>query len=324
MKKELNFADYYRVIGMGCILLCHFTQESRNPYLNMLAQFFNIGVPMFIILSGFLFGIRGGQSADTIQWLEKRFVRVYIPYGLFVFLLLVIHLICGKNVLRLDWLWLIMGMQGTVVGVQGAEQTWFITTILLCYLVTPILDKCCNWDSQRKNVLKVALIIIPSVLALIAPIYVSTMCSPICWYGLAYILGNEFDHVQFDKKWAVVAFIIMCSAFGIRLVARMIIDGTILYNRIVTGYTHAIAAFAIFYLVAFLTKDWRLGRVTAWLSSISFEVYLYHYMFCVGPVRLFSLTESWLINCGLVIIITVAIASFMKMVSNVITKRIHK
>lgn len=62
MRNEYNFATYYRVLGMLFILLCHFTQESSNIYLNMSAQFFNIGVDIFIILSGFLFGIRGGTE----------------------------------------------------------------------------------------------------------------------------------------------------------------------------------------------------------------------------------------------------------------------
>ena len=57
---KYGFATYYRALGTLFILLCHFTSQSSNQILDMSAQFFNIGVEMFIILSGFLFGIRGG------------------------------------------------------------------------------------------------------------------------------------------------------------------------------------------------------------------------------------------------------------------------
>lgn len=59
-KRNYNFATWLRVAGMVSILLCHYVQQSHNALLNMSAQFFNIGVELFIILSGFLFGVRGG------------------------------------------------------------------------------------------------------------------------------------------------------------------------------------------------------------------------------------------------------------------------
>ena len=58
--KKLSFVTWLRAIGVIFILLCHYVQQSQNAILNISAQFFNIGVELFIILSGFLFGIRGG------------------------------------------------------------------------------------------------------------------------------------------------------------------------------------------------------------------------------------------------------------------------
>lgn len=322
MRKEYSFATYYRVLGMIFILLCHFTQESINPYLNMSAQFFNIGVDMFIILSGFLFGTRIGQMGNTIQWLKRRFKRIYVPYELFIATLFVIHLFYDKNVLKLDWLWLSLGLQGSVVGILGAEQTWFITSILLCYLATPILDKCSAGSNHRRNVIKGILMIAPAMLALIPQAYVSVVLSPICWYGVAFLAGSEFEGIRIHTRGFFRAFLIMCGSFCVRLVARMLIDGTILYDRIVTSYTQVIAAFAMFYIVAYLTQEKPMGLIMRFVSSISFEVYLYHYMFCVGPVRLFSLTENWLVECCLVTIISIVISCSMKKVSDRVAKRI--
>lgn len=225
--------------------------------------------------------------------------------------------------MRWDWLWLILGMQGSIVGVQGAEQTWFISSILLCYLATPIFAKCCA-ENYSRNITKGVLSVMPVILALAAPAYVSTVYVPICWYGLAYFIGSEATRIQLCTKGAFCAFLTMCSAFGVRLIARMMVDGTILYDRIVVSYTQVIAAFAMFYIVAYLAIEKPVGCCVRWLGAISFEVYLYHYMFCVGPVRLFSLAGNWLIDCCIVTIITVSIASIMKIVSDKIAKGIQK
>lgn len=121
------------------ILMCHFTAQSSNSILNMSSQFFNIGVEIFIILSGFLFGTRSGEICkEPRKWYRKRLQRIYIPYEIFILILAVVHILRGINIFKLDWLWLMLGLQGSVVGVLGAEQTWFITPLLICYAITPI------------------------------------------------------------------------------------------------------------------------------------------------------------------------------------------
>lgn len=53
--KEI-FISYLRVFAMILILACHIVQEHNNSYINMTAQFLNVGVPIFIIISGYLYG----------------------------------------------------------------------------------------------------------------------------------------------------------------------------------------------------------------------------------------------------------------------------
>lgn len=137
--KKYNFATWLRAVAVIMILLFHFVIESNNTVLNMSAQFFNIGVDLFIILSGFLFGTQGEIKWAWV-WYRKRLKRIFVPYELFILLLAVVHIVMGKFVLKMDWLWLMLGLQGSVVGVQGAEQTWFITPLLLCYAITPVVS----------------------------------------------------------------------------------------------------------------------------------------------------------------------------------------
>lgn len=320
---KYEFATYYRVLGTIFILLCHFTAQSSSSLINMSAQFFNIGVEMFIILSGFLFGMRGGYYKNPTDWIMKRLKRIYVPYELFVFVLLIIHVLCGRNVFHIDWFWFILGLQGSVVGVLGGEQTWFITAILLCYALTPGISYLYERALLRKTLCAI-LIATPTVLALVPPAFIHTLGSLVCWYGLAYIIGQESDRIRVFRKNAILAFTTMCASFGIRLLTKMLCDGTIMYERIVVGYTQTVAALAIFYLVFYFTRSWKPNKIIDFIGKISFEIYLYHYMFCVGPIRLFGVINNWIVNCGVVTLLTVVIAIIMNYCGEYFSTRIEK
>lgn len=42
---------------MILILACHIVQQHSNEYIKMTAQFLNVGVSIFILISGYLYGI---------------------------------------------------------------------------------------------------------------------------------------------------------------------------------------------------------------------------------------------------------------------------
>ena len=104
---------------------------------------------------------------------------------------------------------------------------------------------------------------------------------------------------------------------------RMYFDGSYLYDRITVSYTQAIAAFCIFYIIAYLFKNRETGRLVSRVSEISFEIYLYHYMFTVGPLKLFGLTGYWCFDCILVTVVVVIISIIMNRCSSVINKNLN-
>lgn len=184
-------------------------------------------------------------------------------------------------------MWFVLGLQGSVVGVLGAEQTWFITVMLGCYALTPVIGHIVNLgNAKRKGFLSIAflLLILPFLFSLIPEAFVSTLLSPICWYTLAYLAGTKFEDIKLSREKAGVVFAVMCVAFGIRLIASFFWDGTNFYGRIAVEYTQALAAFSIFYIFAYVFREKKPPRVVTFLSEISFENYLYHYMFIVGPL----------------------------------------
>lgn len=63
-KRGYNWISNLRVISMLMILLCHLIAEAPFVLFRFTSQFFNVGVPIFMI-SGFLFGIK--EIKETIS-----------------------------------------------------------------------------------------------------------------------------------------------------------------------------------------------------------------------------------------------------------------
>ena len=58
------------------------------------------------------------------------------------------------------------------------------------------------------------------------------------------------------------------------------------------------------------------GKMISFISAVSFEVYLYHYMFCVGPLQIFGRTYNWATDCVAIVMVTFLIAFAMKQAGN--------
>lgn len=224
-----------------------------------------------------------------------------------------------------NWLLMAAGMKGLYGGLlKGANHTWFVTAILLCYLVTPLIGKLSLWLSEQKDRQIIAIFaagggIIPILLAVIPIDFVSTLGAPIVTYGFAYILGANFEKVKKKNKTALLSLFVIAALFCIRFVLRRYLDGTIWYDKVTTYYTMTLSSFCIFCIFAcFLDK--KPPRFVNWFSKISFEVYLYHYMFCTGPVKLFGLTPFWITDCMLVTVVAVAIAGVMNTAAELLNK----
>lgn len=183
MQKNTEFVSILRAFAVICILLYHLIQECGNPYLKMTSQFFNIGVNLFIIISGFCFGLQG-HIENTTNWFLKRIKRIFVPYELFLIILSIIYIVKDLKFHRENWISCILGIQGARVGVLGADHTWFLTALLICYMLTPFISSFCD-KYNNKKIMKWCIVgevfCIPAILACVPDISVYTIGSNVCF-----------------------------------------------------------------------------------------------------------------------------------------------
>lgn len=89
-KQESVAISYLRVTAMTFIVVCHFMQALASHW----AWVFNIGVQIFLLISGFLYGHK--HVDNWLNWYKKRFVRIYVPFFLFFVAVLPLYAVTDK------------------------------------------------------------------------------------------------------------------------------------------------------------------------------------------------------------------------------------
>lgn len=307
--------SYLRVFAMILIFACHIVQEDNNEYIQMTAQFLNVGVSIFIIISGYLYG---GKEINEgyFNWIIKRTKRILIPMYFFMIYLLIVNIIRENRLNVMNWIAYIFNLQGFEIYVHGAEHLWYLTIIMICYLITPILNK------YKKILNKKAIIIygiFGVVLQVITSYYFSTQIgiylTYIYLYIIAYYISYKWNRI-ISRKMMFRSFIIALVSCLIRVISKVLFDDSIGYNVFVVGYTQAIIAFCIFFIFNCSFKEDRANNIINLLDSLSFNIYLVHYMYIVGPIRLMWITSSFTINTLIIIVITIVTAYVLEIIVN--------
>ena len=123
-----------RLLSLCSIVACHICQL----YGLGIAWVLNIGVQVFLVISGWLYGMRSDVDAVGC-WYVKRLLRICLPYWLVLIPLLVVDVFFASQVVTVKIA--ILSTAGVRSGsVPNGAHLWYISVMLLCYLVTPILS----------------------------------------------------------------------------------------------------------------------------------------------------------------------------------------
>ena len=316
-----------RICGMLLIVLCHVLVCYNVPMGSALSGFFNCGVELFLLISGYLFGQR--LIDNWTAFYSKRFRTVTVPAiivsALVIAALLIVHqplewqsivayLLDAAGVLFLNWDFVTNNLFNEILSLG---PLWFTTIIMLCYLLIPLLQRVSHMNSIRY----ILFIIIGLVIVIICPfIHLE--------YFFIFTIGYFAGKLNLLDKIGCREFLLFTGLFILSLLFRVwahhYFGSSPLYARLTVIPSTGSGAWFII-LFAFInrtspekTKSFASTRTIQMCDEYSYYVFLSHGVFCMGTFNLYSLFSLPLATV-LFILFTVAGAFFIRVVSRYIT-----
>ena len=322
-----------RIISMVFIVLCHICSHTGRI---ALSQFLNVGVPIFFLLSGYLYG--GKTITNGKVWISKRLFRLYLPLLAWIAVVTVAALL--KRSALPTWyqyLTLFLNLQGIRFILTMLPKVfagpWFFTSIMFCYLAV------LGYQYLEKKHPKLDRLFRFGGIAPLA-VFIVLACFRISTDGLLiFFVGYQLRQRGYleDKKNVSRMIVSGVAAFVlsvlIRIGCRRLIDGTLLYDEIIVPLTHiGIASSALVAIKAFaliwpsVLEGIGKNRLTRYLDRISIYVYICHDWFIKDIIlAVFDLSAPiWLIVPVFIILVLVTASVLYFIFERVIGRRLNR
>lgn len=320
MNGRLPVFDYIRTYSMVCILICHFlfNWESTSGVGRWFGATFNV---VFLALSAILLGMKWTENereALPLPFLKKRIARltwVYYPFlvMMFCFLYLISHTTFGyKDILMhiafLPWF----------DKMPGFGHLWFITMIVFCYLGVYV------YSHLRKFPQKLTPFLLISSAVLHYVFLAKGLPGQMISYLTIFILLFEYND-EFCKASKKIQLTFILPILLVIVTVSIVLFYYNLYetHRFIAEWIGIICAITIMscmFSVFNRIKVQKADSITAYLSNISFEIFLVHHVFAFGPYSVVQLSKNPIIGFSLLLFISIALATTLHIVCSNLSK----
>lgn len=324
MNKEQSFSiSMIRSMSILAIVLCHILQW----YGNILAWWLNVGVQVFLCMSGFIFGNK--NLPNYKNWYEKRSMRILKPYYIYLIIILPTLFIFEHVDLSLTQIFIyLLAIQGIVGGIPSIGHLWYITAIAICYIITPIIYKY-NISKKDNNNFKFYFLMVLqfTILQLIFFKVAQIFGSVISTYLFGYYIGYRYNFcIPKNLKKFLLAMFILLLPLKIYLQYYYTMPNLPILIKVITFgfyWFHALFGCTIFIILFDIFKNLkRLHGNKLFNLSIniidkySYEIYITHAIYIRSAFSMMKITNFIIINILLVIFMITLSSYFLKKLSN--------
>jgi len=309
-----------RLLSMVMIISCHILQGIGNSW----AFWVNVGVQIFLILSGYLYGSKNIDNAFLFY--KKQFKKILIPYVILVNIVFIIELIFLNKSYSFS---LMLGSLFGFGGVNGNSSllthTWFITYILICYLLIPVLQRIFNANDFGENMKRfVCIILFIQALEFFNGVNITT-----CWIN-TFIFGYVYKRCCIDEKKKTCMKIVMLFVFLLLFPVAVLLQEKLLllpdilsvYSRYIINYGHMILGIILFLGMFEIFEKIHLKEnfIFNFSDKYSYYIYLVHQIFILNSFSLLYVTDYFIFNIFIILVLTIVSSIVLKFLSDYIFK----
>lgn len=329
MKKDYSIS-LIRLISTIFIVSCHMMQYLKFP----LAWVFNVGVQIFLFMSGYLYGLKK-YDGDDINFYKKQFKKILIDYYIVIIPVIIIYFVFSRNNISKT---IAYEMLLTHTTVKGGGHLWYIAYCLICYLITPFLYRLFDDILKKKHIVIHTSIIMLLIITIINNFFKYFNSAWIFCYIFGFFIGNlkKENLFKLEKNISIISIIIALIMNSIRILEYFKIN--IVVNRLSTttyerfcNFSHVllgVSLFIIFRLIfnTIFKKEYPniIKKICSYTDKMSYDIYLVHQFLILGPFTLMRLTPYLIINIIIILILIIILATIVNFLSNRTKKIIEK
>ncbi|MGL5681619.1 MAG: acyltransferase family protein [Marinifilaceae bacterium] len=328
--KDYNIS-IIRLIATCMIVACHFLQY----YGNFLAWWLNVGVQVFLVISGFLYG-QQERTVDPLPFYKKAFSKILIEYWVYLILIIPIYLLINPTLISFNNVYNAFICKSTL---KGLEHLWFIPNILFAYLLTPLLQSICIKFRYHSPILylKDILLFIVGFQIINNVFLYEFKTGMLTAYVLGFIIGHSVrifgDRILSLIQYPIIILGIVSNMVRI-LNSRDIIKVGIDYQYLMTminAYAHVLLGLSIFIILYLyfnanmlykMIPESKLNRILNLSDQYSYSIYLVHQFFIFGPFAFLLISRYRILNIGIIILAILFSAIVLKYITTLIRNKI--
>ena len=288
-----------RISAMLLIMICHTSGTSHiGMYIGTLTT---VGISVFLMISGYLYGKR---DVRPLPFLKKRYMSITFPAVVFVLAMAVYYWRHDPNPNILPTVLLfVCNLQGankiysripSVTMGPGVLHLWFLTALMLCYLLMLAVKKVEKKHPVSRRACYVLLAVSTVVVFAggMMPYHIRFNLIQIFFIGYWYAQHNTGMN---GKRFLLCSAATALGAIPVLLLLQYFPDSN---WYVAFGYLwRNLLGIWIFFFYLYLRSEWpdkidRLAstRFVRHLDVLCYYLYIVHYIFSEGPFRVFDLS----------------------------------
>nr|WP_317378856.1 acyltransferase [uncultured Faecalimonas sp.] len=304
-KQRLFYLDFIRAIAAISIVITHFNAryslhipEIKGRMVGM-EKIGNIGsgewgVSLFFIISGAALMYVYERRDDWKQFYKKRFLSIYpmfwIAYGtVFGFYVLKNRAMIGAGIPKWRFIFTLLGVDG-LLSVNGYATfyllgEWFLGTIILLYLIFPVLKKLLNTNLW----ITIGLVVTGYVASLGICNEMPVVPATVLFIRLPeFVFGMIFVKLRWKSQWKT----------ALPALLLIVVNGIFkpeIAGSIQTTYI-GIASFLVLVFVSGLVKNKWIQKICEGISKYSYAVFLVHHIIIINVMNFVDLGKVSLLQ----------------------------
>ena len=307
--KDIAFSAV-RITATIMIFLCHICQY----YGYFLSWWLNVGVQIFLTLSGYLYGKK--RIEEKKKWLIKQFLKIYIPYILLVSIMIIVYFFLFTDLFDINkFIIHIFCLQGIYGSLPNLYHLWYITYILVCYMLTPIMQK----TFKKNYYLSIFLYVLVVFLLCILSKKLEFLW--IINYIIGYAMGKSDLLYKLTGKKIILMMIIVIIISWVKIAIQDFnLNSFEAILCMIYGYfEHISLGLFLFLLIYYLEKKLHfIEKLAKFLpifiiDNLSYEIYLIHQIFILGTFSILMMSKNIILNYTLLIIVVFFYGVFIKL-----------